>query len=129
MVTQESKTIIICFVLLMFVTALFVHGCTYVDMFAYVICSVDGVEEGATVTQLITEYEIGMFKRMGNTVFDIPYEESDESSSGSDDDDNGDGVEWPRSGVHCKAYKRMMNMEERNKRGGTGIRVSSSGAE
>ena len=50
MVTQEGKTIIICFVLLMLVTALFVDGCTYVDTFAYVICSVDGVEEEATVT-------------------------------------------------------------------------------
>jgi len=49
MVTQEGKTIIICCVFLMSITTMCVDGCTYVDMFAYIICRVDGIEEGAAV--------------------------------------------------------------------------------
>ena len=54
---------------------------------------------------------------MAYAIFDIPCEESDESSSGSDDDDNGDGMEWPRSGVHCKAYKRRMEIWKKEIKG------------
>jgi len=55
---------------------------------------------------------------MGDAVFDIPCEESDESSSGSDDDDNnGDGVERPRSTMHCKAYKRRMEIWKKEIKG------------
>ena len=58
-----------------------------------------------------------MSKWMGDAVFDIPREESNESSFGSDDDDNGDGVEWPRSGVHCKAHKRRMEIWKKEIKG------------
>jgi len=37
-------------------------------------------------------------------LFDIPEDESGDSSSDSDDDDAGDGVVWPTSGVQVEAY-------------------------
>jgi len=40
--------------------------------------------------------------------FDIPEDESGDSSSDSDDDEVGDGVVWPTSGVQAEAYRKRM---------------------
>ena len=40
--------------------------------------------------------------------FDIPEDESGNSSSDSDDDEAGDGAVWPTSGVQADAYRKRM---------------------
>jgi len=55
------------------------------------------VDEAAVVgehTKVIRSY----------VLFDIPENESGDSSSYSDDDEAGDGVVWPTSGVQAEAY-------------------------